>query len=129
VLQGAPSFTSSGSAISDVDTDLRRLTSLIRADRPGVTFVMAPVTATYLATLRLRWRRRIWRHLGTVRRAIVRFARVDYGRSRRRRLLLRRTCTSPSRGIWLTRRDAMCRSQYAPAVYERHESELAARPR
>jgi hypothetical protein len=52
VLQGAPSFTSSGSAISDVDTDLRRLTSLVRADRPGVTFVMASVTATYLATLR-----------------------------------------------------------------------------
>jgi len=53
ILDGAPSFASSGSAISNVDTDLRRLVSLVGgADQPGAAFVMSSTTATFLAALR-----------------------------------------------------------------------------
>jgi HK97 family phage major capsid protein len=53
VLDSAPSFASSGSAISNVDTDLQHLVSLVPgADRPGAAFVMNKTAATYLATLR-----------------------------------------------------------------------------
>ena len=53
VLDGAPTFASTGSALANVDADLRSLVALVPgADRPGAPFVMRKTTATYLATLR-----------------------------------------------------------------------------
>jgi hypothetical protein len=53
VLHGAASFSASGSAVANVDADLRRLLELVPgAYKIGAVFVMTTGTAAYLATLR-----------------------------------------------------------------------------
>jgi HK97 family phage major capsid protein len=53
VLDGASNFAGTGSALAQVDADLRRLVDLVPgASRPGAAFVMTKESATYLSLLR-----------------------------------------------------------------------------
>ena len=53
VLYGQSSFTATGTALANVDTDLAHLASLVKgASAPGASFVMCKQTATYLGLLR-----------------------------------------------------------------------------
>lgn len=50
VLDGAPSFTGTGSSVIEIDADLRRLVDLVPgASMPGAAFTMTKETATSLA--------------------------------------------------------------------------------
>jgi hypothetical protein len=52
VLYGKPSFTGTGSALSNVDADLQRLVDLVPGAHRGAAFVMTQQTATHLSLLR-----------------------------------------------------------------------------
>lgn len=53
IFASASNFAASGSTVSAVDTDLKRLIDLIvNADKPGCAFVLSKETATFLALLR-----------------------------------------------------------------------------
>lgn len=53
VLNGAGTFTSAGSTVTGVDSDLRGLVERVPGCfRPGACFVMSPASAAYLGTLR-----------------------------------------------------------------------------